>query len=204
MEQITNEKQKNYAFSVTIENTSTGESEVLQLPSTKEETKALFDRLKIKRRYRIKGCDHQIVQIRDAIDRSSNLDEINFCAHELLKCDADKIDFIWQILESQIDSVCSAAEVINLLNSAEYTFFRLSGVSTYEQVCEFHLAMEKIARFSPNHHIPKEKFSEIGEQLARSERGKFVCGNYIAKTRNYYPDIYYGDDSFPEEYHITP
>ena len=143
MEQITNDKQ-NYAFSVTIENTATGESEVLHLPSTKEETKALFDRLKIKRRFRIKGCDYPIIKIKDAINNSANLDEINFCAHELLKCDADKIDFIWQILESKIDSVYSAAEVINLLSAAPYSYFSISGITTFEQVCEFHLAMEKI------------------------------------------------------------
>ena len=202
MNQNTKDKQS-YAFSVTIENTATGESEVLQLPSTKEATKGLFDRLNIKRRYRIRDCDYDAIpQIRDAINRSINLDEMNYCAAELLKCDEEKIDFVWQVLESNCDNVYSAAEVINFLNSVEYSHFRISGVTTYEQVCEFHMAADKLKGFSPVHYIKRELYGQIGRELAHSERGCFFAGAYIGRTRNYYPDVYCGN--LPEKYKIVP
>ena len=204
MNQNTKDKQ-NYAFSVTIENTATGESEVLQLPSTKEKTAEVFNRLKISRRYRIKNCDYPIAQIREALERGSNLDELNFCAAELLKCDEDKIDFIWQILEAGCDRVDCPADIINLLHAAPYSFYRIRGITTYEQVCEFHLAAEQLkSGFIPVAHIQKESYAIIGKEFAHAERGGFACGNYLARTKNYYPDIYFGGDSFPFEYRIVP
>ena len=201
----TKEEQK-YAFSVTIENPHSGESEVLQLPTTKEKTKDLFYRLNIKRRYRIKDCDYAAIpQIREAINRSINLDEMNYCAAELLKCDEDRIDFIWQILEAGCDRVDCPADVINLLHAASYSFYCLSGITSYEQVCEFHLAAEQLkSGFIPVDHIPKERYEKIGREFSHAERGGFACGNYLARTKCYYPDIYFGGDSFPEEYKIVP
>ena len=196
--------EQKYAFSVTIENARTGESEQLQLPATKENTKDLFDRLKIKGRYYIKGCDYPINQIKKAINQRSNLNEINYCAAELLKCDEEKLDFVWKILDSGADRVESAAEVINLLNASEYTYSFLSGITTYEQVCEFHLAVEKMKNgFSPVQYIPREKYCEIGKGLSHAERGRFVSNGYLFRNRCYYPDVYLGDN-FPEEYKIVP
>ena len=194
---------QNNTFKIEVENPSTGEWSTLQLPATKMEVRALFEKLKIKKRYRIKGCDFYIPEIRKAILRSINLDEINYFASEYMKLSDDKKDRIRQVLASGCDTVDCVAEAINLIFTLDYSYYFLPGITTPEQVCYFHLACNKVTqRFAPTQYISKSDYERIGKELSYAERGKFFENCYIARCKHYYPDTYMGD--IPEEYRIVP
>ena len=204
MKQNTNKKtQQNYTFAVLVENSHTGMYAWLKLPATREEVKQLFAQLQIKKNnYLISACNFYIKQINKAILRCRNLDEINYFASKFAKLDECSRDKLRQILESECDTIDSVAEAINLIYAMDYTFYTLSGVNTYEQVCEFHLACQKLSSaYAPTQYIPREKYNQIGEELAHTERGKLFEGSYIAQTKIYYPDVYNG--TIPHIYKLT-
>ncbi len=195
--------QQNYTFAVMVENSHTGEYAWLKMPTNREAVKQLFAQLQIKgNNYLISECNFCIGQIKDAILRCRNLDEVNYFAVKYAELDDHSRNKLRQILESGCDSVDSVAEAVNLIYAMDYTFFILSEVTKHEQVCEFHLACQKLSgAYVPNQYIPREMYRRIGEELAHSERGKLFEGNYIAKTRNYYPDTYNG--KIPMTYKVT-
>lgn len=204
MKQNTKNTQQNYTFAVIVENSIAGKYAWLKMPTTREEVKRLFEQLQIKKNnYLISECNFCIEQINKAILRCRNLDEINYFAVKFAELDDLSRDKPRQILASGCDSVDSVAEAINLIYAMDYTFYTLSGVNTYEQVCEFHLACQKLSSACvPNQYIPREMYRKIGQELAHSERGRLFEGNYIARTRNYYPDTYNGD-KIPLGYRVT-
>ena len=194
---------QNYTFSVMVENSFTGDCAWLKLPTTREAVKELFTKLQIKgNNYLISDCNFPIEEVTNAILRCRNLDELNYFASKFAELDVQARERFRQIVASGCDYADTVAQCINLVYGMDYTFFTLSGVSTYEQVCEFHLACLKLSRdYVPTQYISREMYRRIGEEFARSERGKFFEGNYIARTRNYYPDTY--DCKVPVTYKVT-
>ncbi len=195
--------QQNYTFSVMVENSNTGDCAWLKLPTTRDAVKELFAKLQIKgNNYLISDCNFPIEQITSAILRCRNLNELNYFAVKFSELDPQGRERFRQIIGSGVDWVECVAHCINLIYGMDYTFFSLSSVSTYEQVCEFHLACQKLSHaYVPTQHIPQEKYAQIGKELAHAEHGKFFEGNYIARTRKYYPDVY--DGKIPSNYRVT-
>jgi len=194
---------QNNTFKIEVQNPSTGEYASLQLPTNKQAVKELFEKLKIKKRYKIINCDFYIPQVRKAIIRSINIDEINYFASEYVKLSDDKKDRIRQILAAGCDTVDCVAEAINLIFTLDYSYYFLPGITTYEQVCYFHLACNKVTlRFAPTQYISRADYHRIGIELSHAERGKFFENCYIARCKHYYPDTYMGD--IPDEYKVVP
>ena len=194
---------QNNTFKIEVQNPSTGEYASLQLPCNKMAVKELFEKLKIKKRYKIIDCDFYIQPVRKAIMRSISIDEINYFASEYAKMPDDKKDRFRQVLAAGCDTVDCVAECINLISTLDYTYYFLPGITTYEQVCYFHLACNKVTmRFAPTQYICKADYHRIGIELSHAERGKFFENCYIARCKHYYPDTYVG--GIPEEYKVVP
>ena len=205
---------KDYPFAAFITNLgkyNEGElvGEWVKFPTTAEEMKKVFDRIRIGQKddfgqpyeeWFITDYDCYVDGLYDKLGEYENLDELNYLASKLDEMSQGEYEQFQAIMEmgSHCDSV---QEIINLTDNLDcYDFY--PDIHDYDDLGRYYID-ELDAMQVPEHLRNYIDYEAYGRDVAMEETSEFTSFGYVRNTEDIFDEYYDGErGSIPEEYRV--